>query len=317
MNEVWRDVVGYEGLYQVSNLGRVRSIDRVTFSTGTMREDANYHFKGKLLKQGNKNASISPYKQVVLYKDRKHKTYGVHRLVAEAFIPNPNNLPQVNHKDENPSNNNVNNLEWCTAKYNVNYGTATKRRANKIRNNAYNQKAVICIDTGIEYCNSFDAERKTGINSNRIKECCKGNYNTAGGCKWKWGNEYHNPSICLDKIDEGVLLEIIGCEISSYTTAYTTDRVVISAKNVSRNLNAPIYQVRKSIRKLVNIGYIERCSVGRPAIESNTENGYELICEALPPLNGFSLTELGFESEYYKREYDRFNESMKEWANGI
>lgn len=317
MNEVWKDVVGYEGLYQVSNLGRVRSVDRVTFSTGTMREDANYHFKGKLLKQGNRNASISPYKQVVLYKDRKHKTYGVHRLVAEAFIPNPNNLPQVNHKDENPSNNNVNNLEWCTAKYNVNYGTATKRRANKTRNNAYNQKAVICIDTGIEYCNSFDAERKTGINSNRIKECCKDNYNTAGGCKWKWVNEYHNPSICLDKIDEGVLLEIIGCEISGYTTAYATDRAVISAKNVSRNLNAPIYQVRKSIRKLVNIGYIERCSVGRPAIESNTENGYELICEALPPLNGFSLTELGFESEYYKREYDRFNESMKEWANGI
>ena len=121
----------------------------------------------------------------------------------------------------------------------------------------------------------------------------------------------------MDKIDEGVLLEIIGCEISSYTTAYATDRAVISAKNVSRNLNAPIYQVRKSIRELVNIGYIERCSVGRPAIESNTENGYELICEALPPLNGFSLTELGFKSEYYKREYDKFNKSMEEWANGI
>ena len=114
MNEVWRDVVGYEGLYQVSNLGRVRSVDRVTFSTGTMREDANYHFKGKLLKQGNRNASISPYKQVVLYKDRKHKTYGVHRLVAEAFIPNPNNLPQVNHKDENKGNDEKENLEWCT-----------------------------------------------------------------------------------------------------------------------------------------------------------------------------------------------------------
>lgn len=63
-----------------------------------------------------------PYKQVVLYKNKKHKTVAVHRLVAEAFIPNPDNLPQVNHKDENPSNNNVNNLEWCTCKYNMGMG---------------------------------------------------------------------------------------------------------------------------------------------------------------------------------------------------
>lgn len=83
----------------------------------------------KLLKQGNVNG----YKVVILYKDGKKKTYLVHRLVAIAFIPNPNNLPIINHKDENKTNNNVNNLEWCTYEYNNTYGTARKRASEKMR----------------------------------------------------------------------------------------------------------------------------------------------------------------------------------------
>lgn len=138
MNEIWKSVVGYENLYEVSSFGRVRSVDRTTIGKTAFSDDSLYHFKGKILKQGNRKTSGMPYKQVVLYKNKEHKTVAVHRLVAEAFIPNPDNLPQVNHKDENPSNNNVSNLEWCTCKYNVNYGTATDRRALKTRNNAYN-----------------------------------------------------------------------------------------------------------------------------------------------------------------------------------
>lgn len=112
MNEIWKDILGYEGKYQVSNLGDVRSL--------------NYNHTGeiKLLKQGTNKKG---YKLVNLSKNGKGKHYLVHRLVAMTFIPNPDDLPQINHKDENPSNNNVKNLEWCDAKYNINYGTRNER----------------------------------------------------------------------------------------------------------------------------------------------------------------------------------------------
>lgn len=110
--QFWKDIPGYEGLYQVSNTGRVRSLNY----NGTR--------KTKVLKQGtNKDG----YKRIKLYKDGKFKVYLVHRLVALAFIPNPNNYPIINHKDENRWNNNVDNLEWCTYKYNSNYGNCIKK----------------------------------------------------------------------------------------------------------------------------------------------------------------------------------------------
>lgn len=110
--QIWKDIKGYKGKYQVSNTGKVRSMNYR--NTG----------KGKLMKLGIRNAG---YLQLGLYKDGKYKYYLVHRLVAEAFIPNPNNLPQVNHIDENKTNNCVWNLEWCNAKYNSNYGTRLER----------------------------------------------------------------------------------------------------------------------------------------------------------------------------------------------
>ena len=108
----WKDIPGYEGLYQVSNIGEIKSL--------------NYKqtHKPHLLSQAKDRDG---YFRVVLVKDKQRKNKLVHRLVAEAFIPNPNNLPQVNHKDEQAGNNIVTNLEWCTAKYNVNYGTRNKR----------------------------------------------------------------------------------------------------------------------------------------------------------------------------------------------
>ena len=118
MDEMWKDIEGYEGLYQVSNTGQAKSL--------------NYKGSGeaKLLKQSTNKQG---YKRITLCKNGKTKRYSVHRLVALAFIPNPDNLPIINHKDENPSNNNVNNLEWCTYKYNINYGTARKRAGEKMR----------------------------------------------------------------------------------------------------------------------------------------------------------------------------------------
>lgn len=104
MQEVWKDIDGYEGYYQVSNLGRVRNIK------------SNIILKPYINKGG--------YFQVTLYKDKAKKLNRVHRLVAQAFIPNDEDLPVVNHKDEYKLNNCVENLEWCTGEYNINYGSA-------------------------------------------------------------------------------------------------------------------------------------------------------------------------------------------------
>lgn len=125
MDEVWKDIEGYEGLYQVSNLGRVRSL--------------NYNHTGeiKLLKQ---DISHNGYKRAMLYKDGKMKRYLVHRLVAMTFISNPDDLPIVNHKDENKTNNNVNNLEWCTYKYNNNYGTKKEKLSKSMKGKSLSEE---------------------------------------------------------------------------------------------------------------------------------------------------------------------------------
>jgi len=113
MNEIWKDIEGYAGLYEVSNMGQVRSL---------------WFGKTRILKPGKNTCG---YLQVNLCKDGKQKMFLVHRLVANAFIPNPQGYPVINHRDENPLNNSVDNLEFCTRKYNVNFGTALKRRAAK------------------------------------------------------------------------------------------------------------------------------------------------------------------------------------------
>lgn len=149
--EIWRPVKGYEGLYEVSSYGRVRSLDKY--------DSMNRFYEGRILKLF---ADRLGYLSVVLYSNSKRKHYLVHRLVAEAFIPNPDNLPQVNHIDENPSNDNVDNLEWCNAKYNSNYGTRIDRiRDIRLKNGTY---------TGLskeEYRKKRYQEKKDKINERR------------------------------------------------------------------------------------------------------------------------------------------------------
>lgn len=114
--EAWKDIKGYEGLYQISNIGRVKSLSRID-SRGNKRNE-------KILKISKNN---SGYYFVGLCKNGKVKQYLIHRLVAEAFVRNPYNYSEVNHKDEDKQNNIADNLEWCTHEYNCKYGTRNKR----------------------------------------------------------------------------------------------------------------------------------------------------------------------------------------------
>lgn len=179
MQEIWKDIKGYEGKYQISNLGNVKSL--------------NYNKIGveKLLSFWK-----SKYLYVNLYKNNKGKTFKVHTLVAEAFIPNPNNYPQVNHKDENKHNNCVNNLEWCTAKYNCNYGTRNKRIYNETSfKKGHKPKSCkkvekysldgLLLDT---YYSIREAGRKNNFSASSIYKCCEGKTKCRNYI-WKYANK--------------------------------------------------------------------------------------------------------------------------------
>ena len=176
--EVWKDVVGYEGLYMVSNLGNV---DSVRF------------LKRKRLHRRVKDG----YCFVVLCNNTDRKQKAVHRLVAEAFIPKADaTFNEINHIDENPSNNCVENLEWCNRKYNMNYGTQKERsiQTGRARGRRVSGVRVIQFDRDgnkvAEYLSIRDAQRATGIDATTITKCCSGYFQrkTAGGYKWEYGN---------------------------------------------------------------------------------------------------------------------------------
>lgn len=164
--EEWKDVKGFEGLYQVSNLGRVKSLD------GKSNHRGEIILKPITDKYG--------YYRVHLYKNAKLKTALIHRLVTQAFIPNPDDLPCVNHKDENKLNNNVSNLEWCDNKYNNLYGN----RLNKVSKSL--GKQVLCVETGKIYHSVTEAYRQTGVDFSSIAKNCKGIRAIAGGYHWKY-----------------------------------------------------------------------------------------------------------------------------------
>ena len=173
--EVWKDIKGYEGLYQVSNLGRVKSVARNIYrnNKGTF---CNHFYKEKIFDVD----SLEPYPRVTLSKDNKSKHFSIHRLVANAFIPNPNNLPCVNHKDEDKTNNNVNNLEWCTHKYNSNYGSRNDRIIEK------QGKKVLCVETNIIYRSVNEAARLNNMSANYICACCNNKCEKAYDFHWRY-----------------------------------------------------------------------------------------------------------------------------------
>lgn len=121
----------------------------------------------------------------------------------------------------------------------------------------------------------------------------------------------------MNEFEENVLNTIISCEISTYTCCYAPEKAVVTIGNLAKLLKCSRYKVRKALKALMAIGYIEYTSQGRPAIESNTENGYEMVCEALPPINGYALTKLGYDTFQFREAQEEFNKLLEKWANSI
>lgn len=168
MTEIWKDIPNYNGKYQISSLGRVRSFKQW--------HNSSIHFL--IPHKTNKG-----YLVVSLSKNSVVRNISIHRLVAEAFIPNPKNLPQVNHLNEDKTDNRIENLEWCDNSYNLNYGTRTIRQSLKC------SKPVLCVETNIIYKSISEASRlNPPIRQGNITLCCQGKNGTAGGYHWKYVN---------------------------------------------------------------------------------------------------------------------------------
>lgn len=186
-NEVFLSVPGYDGLYEVSNLGNVKSLRT-----------------GKLLKQSKDKAG---YKILSLTKDGKSKSFLVHRLVALTFIPNPQGLPEVNHKDETHDNNVLENLEWISKKGNRNYGTYKERMSKTQKEAGTHNKSVSAYDKKtLVFVKSYDsiteAEKELGLSKGSIGQALSGRIKTSGGYIWKYNKKLTmkdlEPKRCID-----------------------------------------------------------------------------------------------------------------------
>lgn len=190
MQEIWKDVKGYEGLYQVSNLGNVKSKSRVV---------NNRKIIGKILTPADTSKG---YLGVSLYKNGSKKTASIHKLVAIAFIPKVKNKPQINHKDGDKHNNKVDNLEWCNGSENLKHAfelglkKPSKTSLGKFGENHPNSKKVIQYDLNNKKIREFaclsDIKRELNFNLGNLSECCNGTRKTAYGFIWRYANEQNN-----------------------------------------------------------------------------------------------------------------------------
>lgn len=171
--ENWKDIAGYEGLYQVSNVGRIKSLPRMKCN-----RQGFYRTKEKILRPGKRGKNGLLYEFVALTDGKNTVVHSVHRLVASAFLDNPCDYPEVNHKDKNPLNNNVDNLEWCTRSYNIDYS-----KSKRVAQYSFEGEKIA------EYRSISIAAQLTGVSRTAINNNLSGWSNTAGGYIWKYEME--------------------------------------------------------------------------------------------------------------------------------
>jgi len=179
MEEFWKPIPNYEGLYEISNTGKIKRLARIAiYENGSQHQYNECIMTPSINKDG--------YYQIHLTKNKEQKTFTVHKLVALTFIPNPNNFLCINHKDENKLNNHIDNLEWCTREYNSSYGSKAKRAA---ENNPRKKQIVMCDLITQKEIKTFDsvreAARQTGISHSGISKVINGKGLSAGGYYWK------------------------------------------------------------------------------------------------------------------------------------
>lgn len=178
--EIWKDIQGFECVYQISSFGRVKRLPHQTMST----DGRVYTYNEKIL-----NPTLCKgYPVVFLIKNFIPYRYSVHRLVATHFIPNPDNLPVVNHKDGVKTNNNVENLEWCTQLYNMNHAwdTGLMHRQRKDKSNINKHKRVRCIETNEIYKNCSVAARQFNVSPTSIYFTCIKKTQTCKGLHFEY-----------------------------------------------------------------------------------------------------------------------------------
>ena len=259
--EIWKDIPNYEGYYQVSNIGRVRSLDRIVINSLGRK----YYYKGKILKQHFKHSSKQGYLRVVLVVDGAHKPMSVHRLVAFAFVFNddPINKNIVNHKDENPSNNKVENLEWCTVKYNNNYGTGLIRRA------ITRSREIIQLtkDNNIVkiYDSATKAEKYFGYSQRHISNCCVGTEKQSAGYKWMFLKDYK------PELTEKEVLYYKNTEAPECKDVRGRTIVKLSIDNIFIKQYNTIAEAQKDFNHKTGAGHIVSCCKN----ERKTAYGYK------------------------------------------
>ena len=197
--EVWKPIEGYEGLYQVSNMGRVKSLERKVWNCKGRGYYMTIHER---IKKTSKDSW--GYLRVALYKDGKVKNHLIHRLVGQAFLENPMGYDEINHKDENKQNNCVDNLEWCSHSYNNTYNDkakkAGKKAAEKLRGRKQTEEQIkkkskpvfsVDRDSGLImwWQSANEAGRVLGINRSHIADCCKGKAKSCGNHYWFYADD--------------------------------------------------------------------------------------------------------------------------------
>ena len=251
--ETWKEIEGYEGAYEVSTFGRVRSLDREyykCYSDGKMQLTKH---RGRILKL---RLNDKGYYVVTIVYNHTVKTLLINRLVAKAFLPNPYNLPEVNHKDENPKNNHVDNLEWCDRLYNIRYGTGIERRMKPLRRKIEQltkDGRHVAYHLGVrEIC------LVTGMDRRSIQRCLhnKPKFKTAYGYRWRF--VYVDDSVQFDLEHSSALYDPQPCTIEQLTkdgqhVAYFDTRtdaaksVGCSLQNLCRAIAKP-HQAAKGYR---------------------------------------------------------------------